>query len=285
MPPVRPQGEGVGVLGRWRTEESGARCTLDKLGWSGAAPGRGPERRKDCQCFQLSEVSDGPRCRGRRWPDFLRTWARCPWRVCWWAPVMVSVPFGSDSSGHGWPFSSAVPPAPELVNSVCSRSTWLRLAQHGNAIGLPPRPALGRLGPLLPHWQTQPQTFRCFRGTAESGGQAHTCVFYRHPLSQSRVKEGEGFVGRPLPHDPWAQGWRARLRSEWGVPAWPCPWLVGASPSCPPLSELLPRLAPPPGCPLGRLISITNRTRPLSRPLVVPPGTCSLKSWTSPSSH
>ena len=78
MPPVRPQGEGVGVLGRWRTEESGARCTLDKLGWSGAAPERGPERRKDCQCFQLSEVSDGPRCRGRRWPDFLRTWARCP---------------------------------------------------------------------------------------------------------------------------------------------------------------------------------------------------------------
>ena len=33
---------------------------------------------------------------------------------------MVSVPFGSDSSGHGWPFSSAVPPAPELVNSGCA---------------------------------------------------------------------------------------------------------------------------------------------------------------------
>ena len=59
---------------------------------------------------------------------------------------------------------------------------------------------------------------------------------------------------------------------------------VGASPSCPPLSELLPCLAPPPACPPGCLISITNRTRPLSRPLVVPPGTCSLKSWTSPSS-
>ena len=36
--------------------------------------------------------------------------------------------------------------------------------------------------------------------------------------------------------------------------------------------------------PPGRLIPITNGTRPLSRPLVVPPGTCSLKSWTSPSS-
>ena len=44
MPPVRPQGGGA-VLGRWRTEESGARCALDKLGWSGAAPGRGPEKR------------------------------------------------------------------------------------------------------------------------------------------------------------------------------------------------------------------------------------------------
>ena len=59
---------------------------------------------------------------------------------------------------------------------------------------------------------------------------------------------------------------------------------MGASPSCPPLSELLLLLAPPPGCPLGHLISITNGTHPLSRPLVVPPGTCSLKSWTSPSS-
>lgn len=39
-----------------------------------------------------------------------------------------------------------------------------------------------------------------------------------------------------------------------------------------------------PQCPPGRLISITNGTCPLSRPLVVPPGTCSLKSWTSPSS-
>ena len=46
------------------------------------------------------------------------------------------------------------------------------------------------------------ETFQTFRGTSESGGQAHTCVFYRHPLSQSRVKEDEGFVGRPLPHDP-----------------------------------------------------------------------------------
>lgn len=36
--------------------------------------------------------------------------------------------------------------------------------------------------------------------------------------------------------------------------------------------------------PSGHLISISNGTRPLSRPLVVPPGTCSLKSWTSPSS-
>lgn len=38
MPPVRPQGEGVGVLGRWRTEESGSWCTLDKLGWSRGCP-------------------------------------------------------------------------------------------------------------------------------------------------------------------------------------------------------------------------------------------------------
>lgn len=42
-PQSDPGGGGRGaVLGRWRTEESGARCVLDKLGWSGGCPRERP---------------------------------------------------------------------------------------------------------------------------------------------------------------------------------------------------------------------------------------------------